>query len=86
MLPKPKSRAEARPLHWERLFDGLSRIGGLVGFGLRGGCGWFGWRRGDWCWCGERGRVAVVEVLADAIADDLAPDRETEGVGVLVLG
>ncbi len=33
-----------------------------------------------------RGGVAVVEVLADGIADGLAPGVGTEGVDVLVLG
>jgi hypothetical protein len=37
---------------------------------------WLGWRRG----------VAVVEVLADGIADGLAPGVGAEGVDVLVLG
>ena len=37
-------------------------------------------------WLGWRGRLAVVEVLADGIADGSAPGVGAEGVDVLVLG
>ena len=37
-------------------------------------------------WLGWRGGVAVIEVLADGIADGLGPGVGAEGVDVLVLG